>query len=237
MNNASIEIKKGTAIKSLPLGLDAGAMACFGMPLQIFFKCPIQKGSPPEDFNHRMKIFVGKCPSWQDQEIAIEAFCNVWPQIASIFLEPLTKTILIIYMFGSSELRRVLRLLEDSVCCRNHYFVNEPDSPDMTLQVAIKYSKECLEELANSEEFRYQIDTTIIGLYVQEDDAKDLLKKNITQSETLKKIFETKTINCFWVCDSDLDIITIWHRHLSPDERLSLILEKVHFDYPVKIIG
>jgi hypothetical protein len=110
----------------------------------------------------------------------------------------------------------------------------QSNSP-ITGRVCLEYHCNDFAELAAPSGFKFFPGTEIMGITVNEALVKDAIRKDVFNKDTLEQLLPK--VDCWWVCDSDLEGMAILHKFYSGNELAQKLQEEVlrKFGYPIKV--
>jgi len=217
------------------LPADSQVLTDFKEPLSIFIKAPKQAGRPPKDMGRAMKIFVDNSQRWQDSQAMIDAFIKIWPNLLRFVAGLSKETVEFLYFSGQATQDGLFSLwphLPFEFGKKNRFFVSEVSKLERTHHsvptwFCVEYSHDFFKKLANSKRCQFSYGTTIMGISVNEPAVDKCLQKDFINKTLLEDTLKESYLRCWWLCDPDLEGITIWHKDYSGNDLLEDLQDKI----------
>jgi len=249
-NHSKVELHVGKSQKidewKYYLHLSSKAIVSFQNPLEIFVRGLEKKDCPlPDTIESHVKVFVGEQHMWQDADVTMNIFRSIWPEVLEFLANLSERVVLLVYFVGAathSALISVLPYLPLGDEDDRRFFISEAYKTHRTttptsMWICMEYSYDEFKRLAAPEGFKYNYGTTIMGLIAAEEKADSILRKYVLNKDTLEQILIDANVQCWWVCDSDFEGMTIWHKHY-PGEKLGQQLQQQilqRLGYPIEL--
>lgn len=238
-NQLTVELSSGNKRLAVAqryyLAANSKAIDYFRDPVSISIKAPIRSEPPPKEPRRHMKIFVGDTPKWQDSQVIIDAFSQLWVEVLRFVAGLSTATVELVYFSGQateSELFSLWPYLPFEFGNEKRFYISEvhkltqtPNSASMRL--CVEYSYDDFKRMTSPDGFEYQYGMTIMGISVVEDKVDTYLQKHLLDKAVLKEVIENKDVRCWWFCDSDFEGMTICHKDYSGNDLLGRLQDQI----------
>lgn len=222
------------------------AIVSFQNPLQILVHQLETKDGPlPDTTETHAKVFVGEQCKWQDSDVTINIFRSIWPKVLEFLASFSELSVLLVYFAGlatHSDLISVIPYLPLSNEDNRRFFISEVWKTCRTknpafMWIGMEYSSDEFKRLAGTDGFEYNYGTTVMGVIVTEEKVESLLRKYVLDKDTLEQMLTDVGVQCWWVCDSDFEGMTIWHKHFPGEELGKQIREQIiqGLGYPIEL--
>jgi hypothetical protein len=227
-NHFKIELRVGKSPRigewNYYLHSSSQAIVSFRNPLEIFVRGlekQVQHLPLPNTIKTPVKVFVGEQCGWQDSSATMNIFCNIWLKVLDFLANLSDRTVSLVYFVGAathSALISVIPCLPLRDKDDRRFFISEMCKVHRTTKPALmwictEYARDDFKRLVEPDGFEYNYGTIVMGITVTEKKVEGLMRKYVLDKNTLEQILTDEGVQCWWICDSDFEGMTVWHKH------------------------
>jgi hypothetical protein len=212
------------------------------------YKCYLPEDFQLEDYYKQPVDILVKQEKGIGEWEATEIFRRIWPDILEFLTNLQENSVGLVYFASQTWIQNYLQSFIRYISLERgdkiRFFIREmmknvKDKEPFSGCVCLEYDYENFKKLVGPSGFDYfPGELFVMGIIVNELKIEPFLSMYVRDKNILKDILTSEYVSCWWMCGSDQDGMTIWHKKHSGAQIAEKIKESLNtkIGYKVEVV-